>query len=241
MQFEEKSREVRMLTFAHDRALNLNEARGTLHALKDHIGTVKYHILFLRYYRALFETARELGLRTMADFKILQPHGTTRNLLKELLWLQADSATIHLMGGSRQVRAALDTVGDRMTLYGVTVPTDIDQDTMNRELRIPGTVLDQVLHLINLGLDNGLTHFVCSAKLAPEVRKRFGNSAILLSPGIRFKGSLADMHDPEQVATPYEAALHADEIVMGTELLRGGIKAADRALAEIRRALADTD
>jgi hypothetical protein len=47
------------------------------------------------------------------------------------------------------------------------------------------------------------------------------------------------MHDPEQVVTPYEAGLYVDEIVMGTELLRGGVEAAKRSLAEIRMALSN--
>lgn len=239
MHFDDKPLEVRMLIFAHDHAVNLDRARQTLQHLKDRIGTVKYHILFLRYHRVLLETARELELKIMADLKIWQPHGTARDLLNELRWLQVDSATIHLMGGSRMVKAVLDAVGDRMTIYGVTVPTDIDQRTLNEEMRIPGTILDQVLHLTELGLKWGLKNFVSSAKMAPGIRERFGRDAVLLSPGIRFHGNPTDMHDPKQVTTFYEAALHVDEIVSGTELLRGGVEAANRALEEIKRALAD--
>lgn len=241
MRFEEKPHEAQMLVFAHDRARNLDLAKDLLLKLHPHIGTVKYHVLFVKYYCALLEVAHELGLKTMVDFKMFQPQTTARDLLKEFSWLQVDSATIHLLGGSRMAKAALDAVGDRMTIYGVTVPTDMDQKTMNEELRIPGTILDQVLHLTELGLNCGLRHFVCSgsAGVAGQVRARFGGDIRIFSPGIRFAGNSPDMHDPEQVATPYEAALYVDELVMGTELLQGEGEAADLALTEIRIALAD--
>ncbi|MBI2459333.1 MAG: orotidine 5'-phosphate decarboxylase [Parcubacteria group bacterium] len=90
--------------------------------------------------------------------------------------------------------------------------------------------------LARLAKKAGLDGVVASPLEAKMLREEFGPEFLIVTPGIRFaeeaKGGQA------RVATPKEAiAAGADMIVMGTSLINGGLKAVERAYAEIQEGL----
>jgi len=96
----------------------------------------------------------------------------------------------------------------------VTVLTSHDQKVLSRELRIRGSVKDEVLHLADLAKKAGLDGIVCSPEETAWVRKKFKQDFLIVTPGIRPVG--AEKGDQKRIHTP-ENALKAgsDYMVIG--------------------------
>lgn len=91
----------------------------------------------------------------------------------------------------------------RPKLIGVTVLTSIDQDALNNELKVTGSVSNQVSNLAKLAVSADLDGIVCSAADLPEVKSFIPDDLEIITPGIRPAGS--DIGDQKRVATPKQA------------------------------------
>lgn len=231
-------RAVKNLALALDDPPTRQAAFKLLRQFAGTAGTVKLHTAFLKYHVPLLKRAQELGYKTWADFKIFDTSETAQLMTKVLRDLGFDMITIHLSGGPKMIESVLSASGS-MRVYGITVPTDSSQEVLNKNLGIPGTVLERVLYLMRLGIKHGVRGFVCSAKEVGEAVQEFGRKNIALAtPGLRFRGEAHD--EQKRVATPYEATiLGADLCVMGRSLVRGGLVAGHRALLDIDRGFRD--
>lgn len=146
---------------------------------------------------------------------------------------------VHATGGVEMMRAALEaaaqaTGANRPKVIGVTMLTSIDQQTMNRELCIGGTVEAQVIHLARLAQQAGLDGVVCSPHEIAAVRAACGEGFLIVTPGVR--PTWAASGDQRRVMTPAEAvAAGADYIVVGRPITHAlnVIEAAERVLAEL--------
>ena len=139
--------------------------------------------------------------------------GAVRAVAKRGVWM----VNVHASGGAAMMAAARDAtqVAARPPLLiGVTVLTSIGQRTLNDELRVPGEVEAQVVHLARLAQSTGLDGVVCSPHEVATLKLVCGAEFLTVVPGIRPAGVAT--HDQQRVATPATAVKDgADYLVIG--------------------------
>jgi orotidine-5'-phosphate decarboxylase len=150
---------------------------------------------------------------------------------------------VHASGGFEMMKSAADSAKQTAELLGikkplvlgVTVLTSLDQQKMNNELRIFGTVEDQVVHLAKLAKQAGLDGVVASAKETRMIREACGNDFLIVTPGIR--PLWAAEGDQKRVVTPKDAVANgSDYLVIGRPITGqpDRIDAANKILEELR-------
>ena len=103
--------------------------------------------------------------------------------------------------------------GSDLKLLGVTVMTCYD-DEMLAEMGYAFGARDLVLRRVEQSLEAGVDGVVASAHEAREIRQRFGDDLLIVTPGIRPAG--ADIGDQKRVSTPASAlADGASHLVVG--------------------------
>lgn len=139
--------------------------------------------------------------------------GAVRAAARRGVWM----VNVHASGGAAMLGAARDaaSAGDTPPLLiGVTVLTSIDEAALNGDLRVPGTVADQVAHLARLSQAAGLDGVVASPQEIEVIHAACGPNFITVIPGVRPAGVAA--HDQARVATPGAAvAAGARYLVIG--------------------------
>ena len=138
----------------------------------------------------------------------------------------------------KTLNAAVRGRGDsHLKLLGVTVLTNLDAaDLVQQGTDIPPAEL--VLHRAMLAKEAGFDGVVASGQEAAAIREAAGPDLIIVTPGIRPKGSAAG--DQARVATPASAiAAGADYLVVGRPITAANDpRAAALAIAaEIEQAL----
>jgi len=141
--------------------------------------------------------------------------------------------TVHIQGEKKMLEEALrgatnkarELKIERPRIIGVTVLTSNEQEEDTTNL---------VLKRAKLAQEAGLDGVVCSVHEAAAVRKACGEKFIIVTPGIRPKGT--ENNDQKRVATPQAAiAAGADYIVVGRPILeaKDPLKAAEAILKEL--------
>ena len=118
-------------------------------------------------------------------------------------------------------------------VLAVTVLTSTD-DAGLAEIGIGSTALEQVRRLGSLASRAGVDGVVCSPHEAAEMRELLGESALIVTPGVR--PEWAEAGDQLRVATPAEAlASGASHLVIGRPITAAPVPAhaADRIIAEL--------
>jgi orotidine-5'-phosphate decarboxylase len=140
------------------------------------------------------------------DLKFHDIPNTTAKACKAAADLGVWMLNVHASGGPKMMESAyhaLEEFGkDRPHLIGVTVLTSMDTD----QLQAIGLATEpdkQVLRLAKLTQHSGLDGVVCSAQEAELLRHELGKDFLLVTPGIRPKGS--EQGDQSRIMTPQEA------------------------------------
>jgi orotidine-5'-phosphate decarboxylase len=155
--------------------------------------------------------------------------------------------TVHASGGRKMLEAcvaaarkASAAAGKREPIVlGVTVLTSMDVKALNDELRVPGSVSDQVLNLSRLCASSGVTGIVASPEEVTQIRRAVGEEMILVTPGVR--PQWADANDQSRVMTPADALkAGSDYLVIGRPITASADRkdAARRIVEEMESALA---
>lgn len=162
--------------------------------------------------------------------------GASRAAAKLGVWM----FNVHCAGGFAMMKAAKDAaveaagrLGKQQPLViGVTVLTSIDQSTLNDDLRVHGSVADQVVHLAKLAKEAGLDGVVSSPHEIEQIRAACGECFVIVTPGVRPAG--AEIGDQKRVMTPAEAvAKGSDYLVIGRPIIAAeDPKAAAKAIAD---------
>ena len=120
---------------------------------------------------------------------------------------------VHAAGGYDMMVAAKKACHPDTKLLAVTVLTSLDDRALH-QVGQNTPAQDQVKALAALTKDAGLDGVVCSPEEIAPLRKTLGNDFILMTPGIRPKGS--NMDDQKRVMTPKDALdLGATHLVIG--------------------------
>jgi orotidine-5'-phosphate decarboxylase len=176
------------------------------------------------------------GRKVFLDLKFHDIPNTVGAAVRSACELGISMLTVHASGGSKMLKAAVEAAAQssaKPLVLAVTVLTSFT-DADVQEIGVPGTVLNQALHLGALARSAGCGGLVSSAKEVAELRRELGEGFAIVTPGIRPAGSTAG--DQARVVTPADAiAAGATHLVIGRPILEAPdpAKAAADIVAEI--------
>lgn len=208
-------------------------------AVAPHVGAVKLGLEFFTANGAAgVAQITRLRVPVFLDLKFHDIPNTVARAIAATAGLNTFMMTVHASGGRAMLRAAIDasdrvaqvTGKDRPMILGVTILTSLDQDDIAL-LGFHDRLQDQVLRLADLAASAGLDGIVCSPFEIGAIRKHCGNELVLVVPGIRPEGAVAD--DQKRTLSPAEALTRgADYLVIGRPITGAADPAAAaRALA----------
>src|SRR5215469_5694568 len=145
------------------------------------------------------------GRKVFLDLKFHDIPNTVGAAVRSACELGISMLTVHASGGSKMLKAAVEAAAQssaKPLVLAVTVLTSFT-DADVQEIGVPGTVLNQALHLGALARSAGCGGLVSSAKEVAELRRELGEGFAIVTPGIRPAGSTAG--DQARVVTPADA------------------------------------
>jgi len=179
----------------------------------------------------LVEELVNSGYDIFLDLKFHDIPNTVQKAASAAARLGVWMLNVHALGGSAMMQAAregVEIVAQRPFLIAVTVLTSLSSQDL-KDIGIDRSVPDLVDRLARNALANGLDGVVCSAEEAPALRSSIGDSALLVTPGIRPEWASTD--DQQRIVTPQQAlADGASYLVIGRPITRHQDPAAALAL-----------
>jgi len=172
--------------------------------------------LFISAGPELVEKLAANGYDIFLDLKFHDIPNTVRQACSAAANLGVWMLNVHALGGAAMMQAAregIDIVAQRPFLIAVTVLTSMSAiDLQNLGITTP---LPQFVdHLAQNAISSGLDGVVCSAQEAPALRTSIGDSALLVTPGIRPDWASTD--DQQRIVTPQQAIANgASYLVIG--------------------------
>ena len=161
------------------------------------------------------------GHQIFLDLKLHDIPNTVEKAMEGIAHLGVTMTNVHASGGQAMMEAALRGLvkgtppgQDRPYLIAVTQLTSTSEDAMNKEQRIPGSLLDSVVHYAKTAQMAQIDGVVCSALEAKAIETACGPTFLKVTPGIRpLEG---DLQDQKRVTTPAQAKHQgATHIVVG--------------------------
>lgn len=160
---------------------------------------------------------KEEGYSLFLDLKLHDIPQTVAKGIESLSQLGVDFLTLHAAGGRAMIEAAREQAEKALfppKLLAVTQLTSTDQQVMNDEIGIPGSVQDAVIRYTRLAYTSGADGVICSGLEADQVKKMTSPLFLAVTPGIRPRDS--SKGDQKRVVTPAEAwSKGADYLVVG--------------------------
>ena len=135
-----------------------------------------------------------------------------------------------IQGAMSGVKKAYEECGNKTNVLGVSVLTSMSQTELEREMNVGESIENQVNHLVNLGVEAGISGIVCSPLETKVIRTTAGEDIIIVNPGVRMKEDAAG--DQTRIAEPKDAiAAGATHVVMGRPIYKASNPA--KKLAEV--------
>jgi orotidine-5'-phosphate decarboxylase len=201
-------------------------------AAGDAAGMVKVGLeLFGASGPAAVATLAGAGRRVMLDLKLHDIPATVAGGMRAAARAGAELVTVHALGGSAMLAAAVQAAGDGCRVAAVTILTSAHPGDLAAAGLPPAA--ESVPRLAELAVRSGCQAIVCSPLEAAALRARLGPEVELICPGVR-PASSASTDDQARVATPAEAiAAGATWIVVGRPITRSDdVGAAARAVRD---------
>lgn len=200
-----------------------DEAIEMVRTFKDHIDIFKIGSeLFTSAGPGIVEDINSMGKKIFLDLKFHDIPNTVSKSVLAAARLRVFMFNVHTSGGFEMMKQAADTLVKyslennvpRSKLIGVTILTSIDNKTLRDDIGVAADMPDQVKHLASLAKKAGLDGVVASPEDIVNLRTRFGNDFLIVTPGIR--PSWSAMDDQKRVSTPLAALKNgASYLVIG--------------------------
>lgn len=188
---------------------------------------------------AILQAIRSRRKNIFLDLKLHDIPRTVERAVRAAAQHGVDMMTVHASGGRAMLKAAVDAARDcnrtPPKLVAVTALTSLDQQDL-ADLGINRTPAVHVLAMADIALKCGMNGLVCSPQEIEVIRSRFGNTPLLVTPGIRLAGG--DAGDQKRIATPASAVKAGSSfLVVGRPILEAldPAQAATQVLAEMGR------
>lgn len=165
------------------------------------------------------------GTGTSCAFTYVAASQGVKNLASPPVFMMS----VHIKGGIDMLREAVKGASEKATELNIKKPFIVGVTKLTSE----EATLKEVLDAARIAKEAGLDGVVCSALEAKKIREEFGVNFIIVTPGIRPKGSSAD--DQKRTTTAKEAIeAGSDFIVVGRTILKAvdPLKAAQEMIAE---------
>ncbi len=183
------------------------------------------------FYAAGPEIVKEIkrrGHKIFLDLKLHDIPNTVKSAMKVLSGLDVDMTNIHAAGTVEMMKAAVEGLtrpdGTRPLLLAVTQLTSTSEERMRKDLLIPNTIEETIVHYAKNAREAGLDGVVCSPKEAGMVKDACGKEFLTVTPGIRFASAgegFSNIGDQVRVTTPEKAReIGSDYIVVGRPITR---------------------
>lgn len=214
------------------------DAKALIVALGDSVGVYKIGLeLMFAGGMALAAELAARGQRVFLDAKLNDIEATVERATASIARTGAEFLTVHAFD-RKTLDAAVRGRGDsRLKLLGVTVLTNLGPaDLIQQGTDIPPGEL--VLHRAKLAFEAGFDGVVASGLEASAIRQATGTGFLIVTPGIRPKGSSSQ--DQTRIVTPATAiGASADYLVVGRPITAAPDprEAAEAIVKEIESAL----
>lgn len=184
------------------------KALSLVKGLKDYVSIFKVGpVLFTGYGPGIVKDIKDCGSSVFLDLKLYDIPNTVASTVKAIAELDVSMFTVHISGGKDMLKAAVDARSLYPKILGVTVLTSIAEVS-----------IEDVMRLVKLAKDTGLDGVIASPLEIESIRKSVGKDFLIVTPGIRPKGTVAG--DQKRIATPKEAIQKgADYIVIGRPII----------------------
>ncbi|TVP81596.1 MAG: orotidine-5'-phosphate decarboxylase [Puniceicoccaceae bacterium] len=197
------------------------EALQCLDDLGDSVRWVKIGLqLFTLCGPELVREIADRGYQIFLDLKLHDIPNTVAKAVESICQLPVDLLTLHASGGAEMLgwaAKARDSENPSLRLLAVTVLTSMDGAGL-QSIGVNAAPQEQVERLAALSLEAGIDGLVCSPLELAVLRKRFGPSPLIVTPGIRPTGAAAN--EQKRIMTPEDARqLGASMIVVGRPIL----------------------
>ncbi len=171
-------------------------------------------MLFLAGGPEFVRECRARGVRVFLDMKWHDIPHTVAGAARAAAQLGVDLATVHALGGTEMVRAAVEARG-AMRVAGVSVLTSHSAESYGGAIGAPRGDLDaEVARLARLLVEAGVDAIVTSPQEIATVKSIVGPQHWIVVPGIRPPGS--ERRDQRRTAEPRAAvAAGATHLVVG--------------------------
>lgn len=212
-------------------ALDVDDIKNAEHLMNKMQGVVSHYKLGAQLLTSAGPDAvmhvRRRGFGVFYDAKFHDIPNTVAGAVGNACRIGATIVNVHATGGKMMMRAAAEAAQEvakkmrqpKTLVLGVTILTSMTQKIVEEELFIKRKIQTHVVHLAKLAKAAGLDGVVASPKEITAIRKACGPAFIILTPGIRPKGS--ELGDQKRTMTPGEAlAAGADYIVVGRPILQ---------------------
>lgn|SRR5699024_1792353 len=181
--------------------------------------------LFYREGTAVIEALKERNHPIFLDLKLHDIPTTVMRAMRNLAALEVEYVNLHALGGSEMIKRAKEGLqansssSHETKLLAVTILTSMDESMLKSDLRIGGSVEDNVVHFAKLAQKSGADGVVCSVHEVQKIKWHCSDSFLTMTPGIRLAASGSD--DQKRVATPKTARkLGTDAIVIGRSITK---------------------
>ena len=206
---------------------SFKEAEKFVVLLREHIGIFKVgKQLFTHCGPEIIEMINHHSGKVFLDLKYHDIPHTVARAVEEACKLKVFMLTLHATGGQEMMREAVDA-SIRMAqehsfppplILAVTILTSLQQEDL-ADIGMNSPIEEAVLRLAELAKSAGVQGVVASAKEAALIRDTCGSNFVIVTPGIRPKGTASG--DQKRTLTPKEALLAgSDYIVIGRPILK---------------------
>lgn len=223
-----ESRAREMVCLPLDGLRSLSQVEGLVEELAPFVGRFKVgKESFTRFGPEVVGLVRDLGAGVFLDLKYHDIPNTVKGAARAATDLGVAMFNVHASGGSAMMKAAMEGVTEAEgvgkgapKVIAVTVLTSLDQDTLNGECGIAGSVEDHVYRLAKLTQDSGLDGIVCSAADLTGLRDRLDPGFLFVTPGIKGTSTPAGA-DQKRVLSPGRAVAAGSSLLVVGRAITG--------------------
>ena len=135
------------------------------------------------------------------DLKLHDIPATVKGACNSIKEINPKYLTVHASGGSEMIAEAVKALPNTL-ITAVTILTSINEESI-KKIGYKLNPQESALKLAELAVEAGARAIVCSAQEVASIRNAVGKDIVLITPGIRPKGSSSD--DQQRIATPNQA------------------------------------
>ncbi|MDM8535322.1 orotidine-5'-phosphate decarboxylase [Desulfobacterales bacterium HSG17] len=223
----------------------LAEAQQYVTSLGDRVGLFKVGLeLFIKCGPDIIRMIRdESRAGIFLDLKLHDIPVTVERAMRVIVDHDIEMTTIHCGESLSMMKAAVKGAGGKTNVLGVTVLTSVGMKDLSKigfGSEISGNMQELVLMRARMVFEAGCNGVVCSPKEVAQIKFRFPETFMAVTPGIRPTWEKVDQDDQKRTMTPVEAIrAGSDYLVIGRPIRNAAdpLAAADRIAEEIEGAL----